>query len=313
MQLAEVVSKLTPIITIIILGRVLKKTGLITEEGGIFIKKIIINIGLPSVMFLSFMRMEITPSLALFIPGMFVLNIALLLAGKVAAKAVGGNYSPFLFTGFEYGMFAVAVFTAAYGAEAVSYIAIIDLGHELFIWFILVSLMISSSGGKQTPAESLRTFIKSPIIISIAAGITVNLLDLESFLNSNPVAQGAVSTADMLMSLTAPLILLSIGAGLSLSKSGLGFALKVTSIRLPIVLGVYFLFGSIFMQRILNLSFPFEAAFFTLVISPPPFIIPMFVPEDSEKEAGNINTTLTVYTIISLILFTVFFSIHPVL
>lgn len=41
MQLAEVVSKLTPIITIIILGRVLKKTGLITEEGGIFIKKLL--------------------------------------------------------------------------------------------------------------------------------------------------------------------------------------------------------------------------------------------------------------------------------
>ncbi len=122
MQLAEVVSKLTPIITIIILGQVLKKTGLITEEGGIFIKKIIINVGLPSVMFLSFMRMEITP-----------------------------------------------------------------------------------------------------------------------------------------------------------------------------------------------LFFLFEAAFFTLVISPPPFIIPMFVLEDSEKEAGNINTALTVYTIISLMLFTVFFSIHPVL
>ena len=313
MEVSLVISKLMPVIIIIVLGWILRHAKLIEEEGNTFLKKIIVNVGLPAVMFISFLRMTITPSLALIIPGIFILNILLLIAGKYISKLLGGKYSPFLFTGFEYGMFAIAVFTAAYGTSSASYIAIIDLGHELFIWFIFVTVLLSVSGKKQSTGQTIQSFVKSPIIIGILLGIIGNIIHLEELVNSEPVTMGIIRTIEMLMSLTAPLILISIGAGLSLSKKGLKFAVKVTAIRLPIVLILSFTIGKLILKNILGLPFGYEAALFTLFIAPPPFIIPIFMRKEDTIERGVINTTLTFYTIISLILFIAYFSFYPVL
>jgi malate permease and related proteins len=313
MEVSLVISKLLPVILIISLGWFLKRTKLISEDGNTFLKKLIVNVGLPAVMLISFMRMAITPSLILFIPGILLLNVLLLYIGKLASRYTGGKYSSFLFTGFEYGMFAIAVFTAAYGPESASYIAIIDLGHELFIWFIFVTVLLSVSGKKQSAAETVQSFIKSPIIIGIFIGILVNVLNFETVMEANPVSKGIITTIEMLMSLTAPLILISIGAGLTLSRAGLNFALKVTAIRLPIVLLLSFLVGRLILRNILNLPFAFEAAVFTLFIAPPPFIIPLFMSNEDAEERGIINTTLTFYTLVSLVLFVIYFSINPVL
>lgn len=313
MEVSLVISKLMPVILIIILGWLLKKVKFITDDGSTLLKKLIVNIGLPSVFFLSFLKMTISSSLLIFIPGMFLLNILLLFVGKAAAKIIGGKYSPFLFTGFEYGMFAIAVFTAGYGVSSASYIAILDLGHELFIWFIFVTVILATSNKKKTAGETLQSFIRSPIIIAIVLGFVGNLLGLEQIINSNPVLLGVETTITMLMSLTAPLILLSIGAGLSLSRIGLTFALKVTAIRLPIVLILIFLINKFIIRQYLSLPFAYEAALFTLLIAPPPFIIPLYIGDNNKEEKGVINTTLTFYTLVSLVLFIIYFSFNPVL
>ncbi len=311
MEVALVISKLMPVILIIVLGWILRKTKLITDDGSTLLKRLIVNVGLPSVFFLSFLKMTITMSLIMFIPGMFLLNILLLFMGKGAAKITGGKYSPFLFTGFEYGMFAIAVFTAAYGASSASYIAILDVGHELFIWFVFVTVILATSNTKNTVGDTIRSFIKSPIIIAIILGFAGNLLGLEQIINSNPVLKGIETTIAMLMSLTAPLILLSIGAGLSLSRLGLSFAVKVTAIRLPIVLALIFLINKFIIREFMGLPFAYEAALFTLFIAPPPFIIPLYMSDEDADEKGVINTTLTFYTIVSLILFVIYFSFYP--
>ncbi|MCF6334852.1 MAG: transporter, partial [Spirochaetales bacterium] len=284
MEVSLVISKLMPVILIIILGWILKQTKLITGDGSTLLKKLIVNVGLPSVFFLSFLKMSITMSLIMFIPGMFLLNILLLFAGKGAAKITGGKYSPFLFTGFEYGMFAIAVFSAAYGTSSASYISILDVGHELFIWFVFVTVILATSNAKNTAGDTIRSFIKSPIIIAIILGFAGNLLGLEQIINSNPVLNGVETTIEMLMSLTAPLILLSIGAGLSLSRLGLSFAVKVTAIRLPVVLALIFLINKFIIREYMGLPFAYEAALFTLLIAPPPFIIHLYMSDKDGEE-----------------------------
>ncbi|MEA1911646.1 MAG: transporter [Spirochaetota bacterium] len=313
MEVSLVISKLMPVVLIIALGWILKKVSFITDEGNNFLKKLIVNVGLPAVLFVSFLNMSMTMSLVFLIPGIFILNALLLFFGKFAGSIVGGKYSPFLFTGFEYGMFAIAVFTAAYGTASTSYIAIIDLGHELFIWFVFVTVLLSVSGKKQTVKGTLSSFIKSPIILAITFGIIGNVFNLGEVINSNPISKGLLTTVEMLMSLTAPLILLSIGAGLSLSKRGISFAVKVTAIRMPMALLLSYLIGKLVLRNLLGLPFAYEAALFTLFIAPPPFIIPMFMPDKDALERGVINTTLTFYTIVSLVLFVIYFSFNPVL
>ena len=60
-------------------------------------------------------------------------------------------YFPFLMTGFEYGMLGVSLFGSAYGLENIGYIAVADLGHELFIWFVFLALLLMTREG--TPAR----------------------------------------------------------------------------------------------------------------------------------------------------------------
>lgn len=311
MEVALIISKLMPVILTIVLGWILKRTKLITDEGSTLLKRLIVNIGLPSVFFLSFLEMNITMSLIMFIPGMFLLNIILLFVGRGAAKITDGKYSPFLFTGFEYGMFAIAVFTAAYGESSASYIAILDVGHELFIWFVFVTVILATSNEKNTAGDTIRLFIRSPIIIAIVLGFSGNILGLKQIINSNPVLKGVETTVAMLMSLTAPLILLSIGSGLSLSRFGLKFAVKVTAIRLPLVLALIFFINKFVIRGLMELPFAYEAALFTILIAPPPFIIPLHIPDEDAEERGIINTTLAFYTILSLVLFVIYFSFNP--
>ena len=61
----------------------------------------------------------------------------------------------------------------------------------------------------------------------------------------------------------------------------------------------------------MGLPFAYEAALFTLFIAPPPFIIPLYMSDEDADEKGVINTTLTFYTIVSLILFVIYFSFYP--
>lgn len=138
-----IVSRLLPVLLLIGLGLLLRRTGVVKAEETGLIKKLIINAGLPAVLGLSFYRMDLDASLLAVIAGMFLLNILLYRFGRGVARLQGGVYTPFLYTGFEYGMFSVGLFATAYGADSLPYIAAVDLGHELFIWFVFVTLLVA--------------------------------------------------------------------------------------------------------------------------------------------------------------------------
>ena len=281
-----VFSRLLPVIVLILLGFLLKKGRVITTEGTDIIKKLIIDVGLPAVLFLSFLNADMDISFLYIIAGMFLLNILLLLFGRVAGRInVHNRYAPFLFTGFEYGMFALGVFGAAYGTTAIAPIAVVDLGHEIFIWFIFVTVLMSVSGKKSSLRETFRSFMTSPIIIAILLGLFGNAVGIHKIFYTSPSLSGIKTTIIMLGNLTAPLILITIGAGLQFSGKGLKFGLLTLVIRIPVILVLYLILGTVF-QRILKLPFVYSAALYTLLIAPPPFIIPLFIPGEAGARAG---------------------------
>ena len=104
------------------------------------------------------------------------------------------------------------------------------------------------------------------------------------------ITAGAETTRAALESLgavTGPLILITIGAGLTFSRKDFGFALTTAAVRIPLVLGLAYLGAAILFRKVLSLSAPYEAALFTLLIAPPPFIIPLFMPAGTEVERGS--------------------------
>ncbi len=209
-------------------------------------------------------------------------------------------------------MFALGVFGAAYGKTSIAPIAVVDLGHEIFIWFIFVTVLMSLSGKKSSLRETFRSFMTSPIIIAILLGLFGNAVGINKSFYTSPSLSGIKAAITMLGNLTAPLILITIGAGLHFSGKGLKFGLLTLVIRIPVILVLYLILGTVF-QKVLKLPFVYSAALYTLLIAPPPFIIPLFIPGKEARERAEINSVLTLYTFASLILFILFFARHPTL
>ncbi|MBN2048992.1 MAG: transporter [Spirochaetales bacterium] len=314
-MIITVLAKLIPLLVLIAFGRVLKLLHFFSDTAIELLKKIVINLGLPAVLFLSFSTMTIELSVIWIIIAVGIMNILLLLYGKAIFRKSASPGQSFMLTGFEYGMFALALFSVAYGGSsdnAVSYIAVVDLGHELFIWFIFVPLVQSlSMSTSRSLSSTLKSFIENPIIISIILGLILNLSGLNDLLNQQLLWKGLLHTLDMMASLTAPLILLILGAGLSFSGKDLRFAAKIILLRLPLVLIMYFMIDFLLFRRILGLAFGFSAALFVLMISPPPFVLPLYLREKDKTDNSGLNTTLAVHTVLSLVIFIVYFYIYP--
>ena len=54
-----------------------------------------------------------------------------------------------------------------------------------------------------------------------------------------------------------------------------------------------------------------QAALFTLLILPPPFIIPLYMKPDMPDERRYVNNVLSLYTIVSIVVFVAYVVANP--
>jgi predicted permease len=217
-------------------------------------------------------------------------------------------------TGFEYGMLGVSLFGAAYGLDRIGYIAVADLGHEIFIWFVFLPLLLIKRDGTQNPKEIIKSFLSAPVVIAILTSILFNVLGGRDLLYQLPLTGALMSTFGFLGNLTVPLILIIVGYGIKINRAGMKDALFVVILRLGILIPLSVLLNIYLIRDYLQLDPLFESALFTLLILPPPFIVPLYARSNlAVEEKQYINNVLTVHTVISVTLFIVYFVMNPVL
>ncbi|AEJ61065.1 Auxin Efflux Carrier [Spirochaeta thermophila DSM 6578] len=309
----QIVDKLLPVLLLIASGHLLRRIRVLEPPGLSTLKNLVIDLGLPAVMFLSFLRIELDPRLTLVVVLIFALNLLLFFLRKMEPIGGKGTFAPFLMSGFEYGMFAFGVFSVAYGEEHIPLIAVTDLGHELFIWFIFVPALIGTAGGRRGLGRTILSFMTSPVIIGIVLGLTANLLGLRIPLEGAPISAGIIRMLEMIASMTGPLILLVVGAGLEFSPHGFHLAFRTLAVRFPTVLLLFFALSRFVFKGWLDLPSGYSTALFVLLLSPPPYVIPIFMGERHDEEQGRINTTLALYTLVSLGAFLVYFARFPMI
>lgn len=310
----SIFDSLLPILFLIVLGMVLRWTQLVSSDVIEGIKKLIVSLILPSVLFTVFLDMEMKISylglwllVALICLGLYGLG---LLFGKWLAPH--HPWFPFLFTGFEYGMLGVSLFGGAYGMEAVGYIAIVDLPHELFIWFVFAPMLMVRRDGRSNPSAILKMFATSPVTLALSAGLVLNALGLAEIVKTAPVFSSFYATFKLLTVMVVPLILLVVGYGIKVQREGLGDVARLVILRYGLVVPAALLLNHIVIDGWLGLGAGFQAAFFILLILPPPFIIPLFMQKASEEEMAFVSNSLAVSTVISLICFSLYVIINPI-
>ena len=312
----DIINRVLPILFLIGLGYWIRRSRFLAESTIDDLRKIAVNLALPAVLFTSFLYIELKSTYIVIFVMIFGLCILLYGLGRLLQPRIGGGreYFPFLMTGFEYGMLGVSLFGSAYGIDKIGYIAIIALGHELFIWFVFLALLLMRRDGLTHPGQLVQEFFRAPVIIAILAGLLFNVLGAQTFLAEGFVTGGIMAALGFLSNLVVPLILIIIGYGIKLDMQGIRDTLPVVGARLAILLPLAFLLNRYLIRGVLGLERPFEVALFTLLILPPPFIIPLYARASTPaSEKRLINNTLMVYTVITIAIFSVFFVLNPTL
>lgn len=310
----EIINQLLPIVLLIALGSLIRWNHFLASTTIDELRKVVVNIALPAVLFLSFLNIELKISYAIIFMMLFSLCILLFILGKMIAKqfSIQYTYFPYLMTGFEYGMLAISLFGAAYGLDKVGYIAIVDLGHEIFIWFVFLPLLLIKRDGVQKPREIVLSFLSAPVVIAIITSLLLNLLGMSQLLYQLPITGGGMETLGFLSRLTVPLILIIVGYSVKIDREGLGQALLVSILRLGIMIPIVLVVNNYIIRNYLHLDRFFEIALFTLLIMPPPFIIPLYARDGlALAEKHYINNALTVHTLLSVVIFLIYFILNP--
>lgn len=308
----DIILSVLPVLTLFALGYFLQKIRFFQPESVPDIRKIVVSIALPCVLFLAFSQLELQLSLLAIVVVVFGVCVVMVLIGKGVAGMlqVSSPYFALLFGGFETGMLGYAIFISVYGMEEVDKLAIIDLGQVLFVFFVLMALLIKLRDGAQRFGQLLRLFLTSPVIISIFLGIFVSLLKRVFDFSGTQWYLYIEDVASMLGNLTVPLICIVIGYELKLDFQTLRLSAQTILIRTVLLLGFALAINKILFVRILHLGPMYEYALLTMFVLPPPFVMSLFLKEEDQANQHYVVNTLSLSTLVSLVVFIVVMMVY---
>jgi len=311
MSWIDIFAKVFPVLLLLLLGVYFKRSRFISEQTVNDLKKIVLNVSLPCILFLAFLNTEFKSEHIWIIMMVFMVNVLMLFGGIAFQKmlAVKNRYFPFLFTGFEMGMLGISLFGTVYGMKNLSVIGIIDLGHELFIWFILTALLIGVKEQSRNFKKIGQSFITSPVIIGILAGIIFNLVGLKPILLANFLTTGILNTATLLSQIMIPLILVIIGYQLDFKLNQFSLPSKTILLRTTALLLIAFMIIHFAFNQWLKLPHIFSTALLVMFILPPPFIIPLFMNNQAEEQT-YVNNTLSLGSMVTIVGFIILMFVY---
>ncbi len=309
----DALANVLPIIFLLAVGAFLRRGQFIRAETIEDIKKLIVNLTLPAVLFLAFAGVDLQLRYLAVSASVFVLCLFILLLGRLVGPLVGikSPYFPLLLSGFEAGMLGYAIYSAVYGQENIFRFGIVDLGQVLFVFFVMVPLLERYESGARPFRETAQGFFKTPVILAILGGIVFGQLGLTEAIRSNAVGNSLFETLALLGALTTPLVAVSLGYDLQLRSGGQRNPILTAGIRLAFWVAIGIVLNAFLVSRLLGLETGFQSAVLTMFVLPPPFVMPLFMGRAPVEERNYVLNTLTLATLLALFAFAVVSMVYP--
>ena len=281
------------------LGMLCRSRNFLTREGIDALKKVVLNLTLPFVLLNAFATAEYSAA-ALILPLMMFGICCLALAlGFLIIRLTGmkSRLAPFLASGFEAGMLGYALFVLLFPEESVSQFALPDIGQTLFV-FTLYKVLLSGKRDVKAIAKDMAT---TPILWAVLAGVLIGATGLYGVMQKYHISGILDASTSFLSAPTGMIILLTVGYDLVIrdipwKKTGGLIAMRLAV--MVVCLGVMVLLN----RTVLN-GMLFEGAAVLMVLLPPPYVIPVFADEPSERV--QIASALSALTLVTMILFAV--------
>lgn len=298
-NLFRILQTALPVLAALALGVLCRKLNFLTRDGVDTLKKVVVNLTLPAVVFAAFATAEYSLQTIAIPVLVFLLCCLGLGLGKVLARLLRlpGRVTPYLAAGFEAGMLGYALFALLFPQASSARFAILDLGQTLFVFTLYKALL---SGGKET--KSLwKDIVNTPILWGTFAGLLVGATGLFGWMVRNGSAAVVTSLTDFLSAPTGMMILLAVGYDLDFAQIRWRETARFVVLRLA---AMAILFAVLLLvNRTLLHGIIFEGAALLLFILPPPYVLPIFADEPSQR--AQISSALSALTVVTLLLFAV--------
>ncbi len=307
--MGEIISKVIPILLLITFGFLMQYKKVVGEDVINELKKAVINIALPVVLFITFKDMILKKEYFLVIFISFILLITLYIIGTLLNKIkyISHPLVPFMVTACTFGFLGIPLYGSMFGVENLGKISILGMGHEFFVWFFFYPIMKIKFKGESFSMDVVKGFFKSPLILSIVIGLILNITGYSSLFETNFIMKGIEITLEYIANMATPMILIIIGFGLRINKKYFKQSIKLVIIRMTTMIIVGYAFKFLLIDKIIINDILFDYAFFTFLILPSPYSLPIFVGEYANDEYRDIaNNTVVLNNIATIIVFVVF-------
>ena len=324
MSLVATLFQVLPVLALFGIGALLRVAGILGPPAAEGIKRLVVGLCLPFVLFDAFFRLELGPRNALLAAAVFGACLAMVPAGRLCARALRleGRYAPLLYEGFEAGMLGYGLFLGLAGDGGLPTFAACDLGQVLFVFSVLQAQLLGRRGEGGGLRKAALGFIRSPVVVAILLGLAAGLAaraaaaggstGAAAFLGAASGGPRDGSLAGMgasafwrlvatLKSLTGPLVAFVIGAGIGLDRRDLAFSIKVVASRMALLGLAAFVVGDLVAVRLLGFPPLYRLAVYSLFLLPPPFIIPVFMTEGAHDESRRASTALSLHSLASIV------------
>lgn len=197
--------------SIVALGYLLKRTGVIGEGGGEVLARLVFTLTLPALILRTFMDTEVTASLAV-LPlaclghGALVLGFSRWLHRGLPRRERG--LALISSAGFNNGLFAFPIVEQIWGPQGIQYLAMFDIGNVFLLMavnYIIGDLHASGSGGLRADLGfALKSLARSVPLMTYLAALGINLTGM-------PVPGPLLSLVETVARANMPLALLLLG------------------------------------------------------------------------------------------------------
>lgn len=297
--IVSVLETALPVFLALAIGMLCRSRGFLTRDGVDALKKTVLNITLPFVLLNAFATAEYSLS-ALILPlVMFGICCLALVLGKLAVKLlrIPGKLPMYLASGFEAGMLGYALFALLYPEVPVSHFALPDIGQTLFV-FTLYKILLS---GKTDWKAIGKDMASTPILWAVAAGVLLGATGLYSAMGRWGVSGIVDAVTGFVSAPTAMIILLTVGYDLVIREIPWKQTARLIIMRLLVAAAC--LAVMVLLNRTVLNGMLFEGAALIMMILPPPYVLPVFADEPSERV--QVASALSALTFVTVILFAV--------
>lgn len=295
--LIRVLETALPVLAALLLGMFCREKQFLTRDGIEALKKVVINLTLPFVLVNAFATAEYSFTTLLQPLLVFLLCCAGLVLGRLLSKLLGlpGKLPAYLCGGFEAGMLGYALFVLLFPNDSTAHFAILDLGQTLFVFTLYKGLLSGKNGTKAI----VRDILVSPIIWAICAGVLLGATGLYKAMGQ---WSGIIdSLTSFLSAPTGMIILLTVGYDLVLKEIKFKDTARYILLRLAAM--AVLLAVLIGLNRTILGNTIHEGAAMLMFILPPPYVLPIFADDPSQRTA--LSSALSALTLTTIVLFAV--------